>query len=66
MTLSQVLTALANNTAVNITLVDSENNKIITFNAAGYSAVDSTYMSKVVKSITIGSAQAVTISIADE
>ena len=66
MTLLQVLTALANNTGTNITLIDSENNQIITFNAAGYAAVDATYTAKIVKAITIVSAQAVTISIADE
>ena len=66
MTLLQVLTALANNTTTNITLVDAENNQIITFNASGYEAVDATYTAKVVKAITIISAQAVTISIANE
>ena len=65
MTLLQALTALANNTDVNITITDAENNKIITFNAAGYTAVDDTITGRTVNAITIISAQAVTISIAN-
>ena len=65
MTLLQALTALANNTDVNITISDAESNKIITFNAAGYTAVDDAITGRTVNSITIISAQAVTIQIAD-
>lgn len=66
MTLLQVLTAMANNTTTNITLIDTENKQIITFNAAGYEGIDATITAKIVNSITINSAQAVTISIANE
>lgn len=65
MTLSQVLTALSNNINTNITLIDTENNPLITFNAPGYAGVDATLTAKIVKSISISSAQAVNITIAD-
>ena len=65
MTLLQALTALANNTGVNITLTDTENNQIVTFNAAGYTAVDDDITSRIVNSITVVSTQSVTIQIAN-
>ena len=65
MTLLQALTALANNTGVNITLTDTENNQIITFNASGYEAVESDITGRTVNFITVVSAQAVTIQIAN-
>ena len=64
-TLSDLLAALANNTAASITLLDMAENKIITFNAAGYEAVEGDITARKVKSIKIASAQSISITIAD-
>ena len=64
-TLSDLLAALANNTTASITLLDSADNKIITFNAAGYEAVEGDITARKVKSIKVTSAQAISITIED-
>lgn len=65
-TLSDLLAALANNTTASITLLDSADNKIITFNAAGYEAVEGDITARKVKSIKVASAQSISITIEDE
>ena len=61
-TLSDLLAALANNTTASITLLDSADNKIITFNAAGYEAVEGDITARKVKSIKVASAQSISIN----
>lgn len=65
MILSDLLAALSNNTGASITLVDSADNKIITFNASGYEAVEGDITSRTVKSVKIVSGTAVSIAIED-
>lgn len=65
MILSDVLAALSNNTGVNITLMDDSDNTLITFNAAGYGAVESDLGTRNVKRIKINTANSVTVSIED-
>lgn len=62
MILSETLAALSNNTAVNITLLDDADNQVITFNAAGYAAVESDLGTRKVKRIKINSGTSVAIS----
>ncbi len=65
MTLSELLTALSSNTNVNITLMDDADNQLITFNAAGYGAVESDLGTRKVKRIKISSGTSVVISVED-
>lgn len=62
MILSEILAALANNASVNITLVDDEDNQVVTFNAAGYGAIESELGERKVKRIKINSGISVSIS----
>ena len=66
MKLADLLAALSNNTNVDITLLDSKDIKLITFNAAGYVAVESALGKRDVKRIKITSATNVFISVEDE
>ena len=61
MTLAEILAALSSNTNVNITLTDDQDNQLITFNAAGFAAVESDLGTRKVKRIKINSGTAVTI-----
>lgn len=64
MTLTQALTALADNTGVNITLVSVNGDvktNLITFNAPGYASVESDLGSKTVTKITVTSSKSVVI-----
>lgn len=63
MTLSDVLTAMANNTGVNITLVDEDGNSLITFGAPGYASIESDLGSRIVKRIRVASQKEVVITI---
>lgn len=63
MTLTDVLTAMANNTGVNITLVDEDGNSLITFGAPGYGSIESDLGSRIVKRIRIASQKEVVITI---
>lgn len=65
MVLSELLTAISNNTNVNVTLMDDSDNALITFNAAGYGAVKSDLGTRRVKRIKISSGTSVTISVED-
>lgn len=62
MILSETLAALANNTAVNITLLDDQDNQVIQFNAAGYEAIESDLGTRTVKRIKVSSGTSVSIS----
>lgn len=63
MTLIETLAALSNNTNVNITLVDDQDNTLITFNAVGYQSVESDLGARVVKYIKVSSGTLLTISL---
>ena len=65
MELSDLLVALANNQKLYITLADKEGVALITFNAAGYTSVESDLGSREVKRITISSPTEVTITLED-
>ena len=65
MKLSDLLAALSSNQAVNITLLDANDNTLITFNATGYKVVDKDLGDRTVKRIKIKMATAVLISIDD-
>lgn len=65
MILSDLLSALSSNANVNVTLLDSNDNNLITFNAAGYAAVESDLGKRTVKRVKINTAQQVTISVDD-
>lgn len=63
MTLTQVLTALADN---DITIVIAQNNTtLIEFNAGGYASIESDLGAEVVEKITINNRTQVTITLAD-
>lgn len=63
MTLTAVLTALANNAGVSITLMDAEGVVLITFMAPGYASIESDLGEKVVKRITVKSAKELTVTL---
>lgn len=63
MTLIETLAALSNNTNVNITLVDDQDNQLITFNAVGYQSVESDLGARVVKYIKVSSGTLLTIAL---
>lgn len=62
MFLSEILAALANNTNVNITLMDDQDTQVVTFNAGGYGAIESDLGSRTVKRIKINSGTSISIS----
>lgn len=66
MKLIEVLKALANNTGASITLVDINEVELITFNAAGYKAVESDLGNRKVKRIKVDTATAISVYIDDE
>lgn len=61
MKLLDLLKALSFNTNVGITLVDSDEFELITFNAVGYKAVESELGKKKVKKVKIASATSIVI-----
>jgi len=61
MILSDLLAALAGNAELKITLYDNDENQIITFNAAGYAAVESDISARRVRRVRINDAKAVSI-----
>ena len=66
MTLSDLLVALANNQKLYVTLCDKNGNNLITFNAAGYTSVESDLGTREVNQIKIDSPNAVEIILEDE
>lgn len=65
MALSDLLVTLANNQKLYITLNNKAGDKLITFNAAGYSSVESDLGSRVVNRIELVSANEITITLED-
>lgn len=65
MILSDLLTVMANNISVSITLLDEDGNALITFNAPGYGSIESDLGTRVVKRIQIKSAREVSVTIAN-
>lgn len=65
MKLIDVLKALVVNTNLSVTLVDSDETTLITFNSQGYSSIESDLGDKEVKKIKITSNSAVTLILGD-
>ena len=63
MTLTAVLTALANNAGVSITLMDAEGVVLITFMAPGYGSIESDLGERIEKRITVKSAKELTVTL---
>jgi len=63
MALSDLLVALASNQKLYITLADNDGTALITFNAVGYTSVESDLGARIVKKITIDSPSAVTVTL---
>lgn len=69
MKLIDLLTAMGKdniNPKVNVTVYDNDNNALITYNAGGYSWVESNLGTKKVKKMQIASVQLVNVFIDDE
>ena len=65
MALSDLLVTLTSNQKLFITLADDNDTALITFNAAGYTSVESDLGSRVVKRIKIESPSAITVTLED-
>lgn len=65
MALSDLLVTLTSNQKLFITLADDNGTALITFNAAGYTSVESDLGSRVVKRIRIESPSAITVTLED-
>lgn len=65
MTLSDVLKSLANNTNLNITLIDKDDNTLVTFGATGYESIESDLQTHEVTKIKIVSAKDITLVLGD-
>ena len=63
MTLANLLPVLAGNNVLNITLLDKTGKSIITFNAAGYQAIEDDLGAYTVTSIGVLSSSAINISV---
>ena len=61
MILSDLLTALASNTAVNITLLDENSDPLITFGASGYTSIENDIAARTVRKIQITSGKEISI-----
>ena len=66
MKLSDVLTALANNAGVNITLIAKEGAALVTFNAAGYQSIESDLQNLAVTEIKIVNSKDISLILGDE
>lgn len=65
MTLLQLLTAMAGNSKVAISIIDSAGSLLINFNAAGFATLDDALTVRVVKTVTVTGATAVEVTIDD-
>lgn len=65
MKLSDLLAALSGNKNLYISLLDDSDNPIITFDAAGYDAVDSDFDERIVKRVKINTPTQITVSLED-
>lgn len=66
MKLSDVLKALANNINVNVTLVDKNENTLVTFGVTGYESIESDLQILEVTKIKIISGKEITLILGDE
>lgn len=55
MTLLQILAALSGNTDHNISIVNSDDTALITFNAAGYESIENDLTARTVKRVRVDS-----------
>lgn len=55
MNLQNLLPTLSKNAGLNITLVDSDDTNLITFNAEGYESIESDLFTRTVSKITVDS-----------
>lgn len=65
MRLADLLKAMRANDKVNITLIDSEDNVLITFNCKGWEAVESDIQSRMVNKIKVDTDKLVLVYIED-
>lgn len=65
MTLENLLTTLSKNDMLSITLVDNNEEKLITFNVGGYANVENDLFVKIVNKITVESNKSIIIKIVD-
>lgn len=65
MILKNLLAALSNNSAVNITLIDDNDNILITFGAPGYNTISDDLGNRIVKRVKIVTGNQVTIAVED-
>lgn len=65
MILKNLLAALSNNSAVNITLIDDNDNILITFGAPGYNTISDDLGNRTVKRVKIVTGNQVTIAVED-
>ena len=63
MTLQNLLPTLSKNSSLNITLVDSDDSNLITFNAAGYTSVESDLFDRTVNRITVESNKSIIVKL---
>ena len=63
MTLQNLLPTLSKNASLNITLIDSDDTNLITFNAAGYTSVESDLFSRTVNRITVESNKSIVVKL---
>ena len=65
MTLKDLLAAMSNNSNVSITLIDDNDNVLITFGAPGYNTISADLGARKVKRIKIVTSNQVTIAVED-
>lgn len=65
MVLSDVLKALSGNVSLNVTLIDNDDNTLITFGVVGFAGVESDIQAREVKKIKIESSTSAIITIDD-
>lgn len=63
MTLLQLLTALSSNSKLNISVLDSDGESLITFNAAGFESIAGNVTERTVESITVDSGTSVVVKL---
>lgn len=63
MTLLQLLTALSSNSKLNISVLDSDGESLITFNAAGFESIADDVTGRTVESITVDSGTSIVVKL---
>lgn len=64
MLLKDLLAALSSNANVNITLMDNNDNTLITFVASGYASIESDLGDRTVNTVKVNSSTSMTITLA--